>query len=198
MDVVTEVLIIMLPVALVWMNNIQVSLKLQVFLAFGFRLPLIALSASRLTASKAALASTAPQFDITSALVLQQVALTWSLISATLPNLTGFMKSFSIGMGVALAFMRDEKPSHDSNTYQLHALAKRPTAALLGTSTSQDADDLDASHPAFFRADRVSHQVIIKTGNDARSDDGRTISRYGSQDMIIKREVRWDVKEEQV
>ncbi|KAG6365773.1 hypothetical protein INS49_007384 [Diaporthe citri] len=92
-DIITEILICFLPVVFVWSNTMSLCLKFQVFLAFAFRLPLIALSVAHLSLFEQYIKSASPLFEISGSLLLQQVTLTYSLISATIPNLKSFMKS---------------------------------------------------------------------------------------------------------
>ncbi|KAJ4129453.1 hypothetical protein NW765_016326 [Fusarium oxysporum] len=131
MDILTEILTWLLVLQLSWSVNISYIRKCQVVMAFSFRIPLIALSAVHLAYSATNPASTEPQFAVTKALICQQIMVAWSLISATVPNLKNFLKSFSIGMGFPVSF--DLSMSGSSNIYALQSLRSNrsgPTAQL--------------------------------------------------------------------
>ncbi|KAH7205335.1 hypothetical protein BKA60DRAFT_526687 [Fusarium oxysporum] len=119
MDILTEILTWLLVLKLSWSVNISYIRKCQVVMAFSFRIPLIALSAVHLAYSATNPASTEPQFAVTKALLCQQIMVAWSLISATVPNLKSFLKSFSIGMGFPVSF--DLSMSGSSNVYALQS-----------------------------------------------------------------------------
>lgn len=183
-------------------------LKFQVFLAFAFRLPLIALSVAHLNLFEQYLESNQPLFEISGTLLLQQVMLTYSLISATIPNLKSFMKSFSTGLGVSFGFM-DKDLDTSSEAYALQALTtqsgrRRNRSEEMPTEHIYDGiHDSDANQQPVLRPRSVLHEVTIHHSPDRRSDnesnatdDGRGVSRCGSRDMIIKKEVQWNVYHE--
>lgn len=184
-------------------------LKFQVFLAFAFRLPLIAFSAAHLSLFDQYSRSSSPLFDISGSLLLQQVILTYSLISATIPNLKSFMKSFSTGLGVSFGFM-DKDLDASSEAYALQALTTH--SGRRGNRSPQNfpsgniydgTHDLDGGQQPRLRPGSLQHEVVIHHSPDGTSDrgssaaeDGRGVSRCGSRDMIIKKEVQWNVYHE--
>jgi hypothetical protein len=184
--------------------------KFQVFLAFAFRLPLIALSAAHLSLFKPYTRSASPLFEISDSLLLQQIMLTYSLISATIPNLNSFMKSFSIGLGVSFGFLDEDLEASPREAYALQALSthsgRRRSNAPEGFRSSRISDGadgvLDVQIPV-LRPGSIQHEVLIEHSPDDRSDhrssatdEGRGSSRCGSRDMIIKKEVQWNVYHE--
>lgn len=65
------------------------------------------------------------------------------------------------------------------------------------------ADDLVGGQRPRLRPGSLQHEVVIQHSPDDRSDhrssatdDGRGVSRCGSRDMIIKKEVQWNVYHE--
>lgn len=72
------------------------------------------------------------------------------------------------------------------------------------TLTSADPHHEGEGHEMrpILRPDQVVHEVTIKGNSDDQSagtvDDERAVSRSGSQDMIIKKEVVWKVYHEQM
>ncbi|KAF4455587.1 hypothetical protein F53441_2111 [Fusarium austroafricanum] len=198
-DILTEIFTWLLVVELSWSVNISFARKCQVVSAFSFRLPLIALAAVHLAYSGTYPTSPEPQFDVTNTLICQQVLISWALISATVPNLKNFLKSFSIGMGFPVAF--DFTMSGSSQAYALKSLQNNRSTNNRSTTTSAAAvaTSVNApSHSANWRPDQVSNQTTAgrnsnsQNSGDDMSEDGR-ISRAGSQELIISKQVAWDV-----
>ncbi|KAH7109401.1 hypothetical protein B0J13DRAFT_632370 [Dactylonectria estremocensis] len=205
-DISTEILTWLLVVRLSWTVNMSFTRKCQVVIAFSFRIPLIALSAIHLAYFSKYPASAEPQFTVTNSVLFQQAMIVWSLISATVPNLKNFLKSFSIGMGFPLAF--DLSMYGSSNMYTLQSLENNRSkatssaaAAATGASTSVSAHDHYDSEPRGrphnWRPDQASNQTTVAHhygGNSRANPPGEDESaRTGSQEMIINKEVAWEV-----
>lgn len=238
-DVLTELCICALPIVLVWPSQLARPLKFQVFLAFVFRLPLVGLSALHLALFKGYSVSTSslppsttasssgeqPQLAVARGLLLQQVMLAYSLVSATVPNLKSFMRSFSVGLGVSIGFipraagspLDDLESSTGQDAYYLtQTQSRRPGMHRRSTGNpSQRRRSIylgDESEEyklrTIFRPDHVTHRVTVKgsltddelesAAPTASGEDERPVSRSGSQDMIIKKEVVWNVYHEQL
>jgi hypothetical protein len=186
-DILTEILTWLLVLHLSWSVNISFARKCQVVTAFSFRIPLIAISSVHLAYSQRYPSSLEPQFAVTNTLICQQVMIAWSLISATMPNLKNFLKSFSIGMGFPVAF--DFTMSGSSKAYALQSLRNnRSTNAASATATA---------HSANWRPDQVSNQTTAahrssRSNSRDVSEEGSS-SRAGSQELIINKEVAWNV-----
>lgn len=204
-DVCTEILTWALVLQLSWTVSMSLNRKFQVAMAFSFRIPLIAFSAIHLAYFGKYPDSAEPQFMVTNSLLLQQAMIVWSIISATVPNLKNFLKSFSIGMGFPIAF--DLSMYGSSNMYALQSLennrskATSSAAAAGGASTSVSVHDRSESErrgrPQNWRPDRVSNQATAAHNyrNNSRenlSEEGESY-RNGSQEMIISKEVAWQV-----
>jgi hypothetical protein len=168
-------------------------------MAFSFRIPLIALSAVHLAYSATNPDSTEPQFAVTKALLCQQIMVAWSLISATVPNLKNFLKSFSIRMGFPVSL--DLSMSGSSNVYALRSLRNNrsgvTSSAAVTTAVKSTSDSAARSQPHSWRPDQVSSQTTAArdSGSNSRDDiseEGRN-SRAGSQEMIINKAVTWKV-----
>ncbi|PCD25477.1 hypothetical protein AU210_014580 [Fusarium oxysporum f. sp. radicis-cucumerinum] len=199
MDILTETLTWLLVLQLSWSVNISYIRKCQVVMAFSFRIPLIALSAVHLAYTTTNPASLEPQFAVTKALLCQQIMVAWSLISATVPNLKNFLKSFSMGMGFPASF--NLSISRSSNVYALQSLRNNSSgvtsSVAMATTVKSTFDSAAHSQPHSWRPDEVSTQTTTSrdTGSnswDHISEEGRN-SRAGSQEMIINKEVTWKV-----
>ncbi|KAH6883563.1 hypothetical protein B0T10DRAFT_411010 [Thelonectria olida] len=205
-DIFTEFLTWLLVVQLSWTVNMSSTRKCQVVMAFSFRIPLIALSAIHLAYFGKYPGSAEPQFAVTNSLLVQQAMIAWSLVSATVPNLRNFLKSFSIGMGFPLA---SNLTTYGSSTvYALQSLQNhRPkatssaAAATAVASTSVSVHNHSESEPRGgphnWRLDQVSNQTTAAhyhgSNNLEDLSEEAGDSRTGSQDMIIKKEVAWNV-----
>lgn len=201
-NITTDIIICIIPAALTWSLNMATKLKVQVVLAFGFRIFIVPLSAYHLRHFSDYLQSTEPQFAITESLVFQQAMLTVSLITATIPNLKTFMKSFNtMGFGLEM-----ESSAKNSESYALQTIGggigSRPSNKGAATSFSRDRDARRSMTPRHrpLRPDGVQHEVLV-SHVDRMSDtttDGHSLTRTGSQDMIIiTKEVEWNVRHEQ-
>jgi hypothetical protein len=205
-DIFTEILTWLFVVQLSWTISMSFTCKCQVVTAFSFRIPLIALSAIHLAYFDKYPASTEPQFAVTNSLLFQQAMIVWSLISATVPNLKNFLKSFSIGMGFPLA--SDFSMYGSSNVYALQSLqnnrSKATSSAAAATavaSTSISVHDHSESEPRGrphnWRPDQVSNQTTVAHCQGSNNQDSLSEeeggSRTGSQEIIINKEVAGNV-----
>lgn len=160
--------------------------KFQVFLAFSFRLPLIILSILHLKYMREYTQAAEPLFAVTDPLLCQQAMLTWSLISATIPNVKGFMKVFSFAMGMGAL---DERLSHQ--TPERIALQ-----TLRGRQTTNEHASASHRESPVLRADLAQHITTIASSGRATADDDYSMRRNDSQEMIIKKEVQIRVSHE--
>jgi hypothetical protein len=190
----TELLTLALIFQLVWSVNIGHSRRWQVVAAFSFRLSLIGISAVHVAYANRFPVAEEPQLAVTEALMWQQIMVSWSLLSATSPNLKSFMSSFNIGWGFPVAF--DETNPDAPNSVALQELSKISSAVATTSATSTVASVLSSGRPCNWRPDLIAHQATITHENDRTSLDDITeeeISRTGSHEMIINKEVTWNV-----
>lgn len=199
-DILTEVAAWSLIFKITFAVNMSLPRKCQVVLAFSFRLLLVILSGLHLKYFSDYTTSPEPQFAITNALLLQQVTIVWSIISATIPNLKNFLKSFSLGMGFPVAF--DISGYGSSHAYALqnmsHGRSKITASQAVGAASSAVSrnDDRCRDRPGAWRPDETGHQsTVVHQGHRGTqgSEEEDKISRHGSQEMIINKEVVWNV-----
>ncbi|KAF2689937.1 hypothetical protein K458DRAFT_474325 [Lentithecium fluviatile CBS 122367] len=188
-DMSTDTLICLLPVALTWPLQMPVKKKVQVVIAFSFRLPVVIFSALHFTHLEQYPTATEPLYSITGALLMQQAMLLWSLISATIPNLKAFMKSFSLDFGLGLTFGTSQQKSSD---YPLQNLtigsAQTRPWRRTPTTTHDDGGGMSTS----LRPDPHRHKsTVVHT-----AEDGASVGSHGSQDLIIRKVVDWHVRSE--
>ncbi|KAJ4022892.1 hypothetical protein NW752_003347 [Fusarium irregulare] len=185
----SEVLTLALIFQLVGSVNLACNRRWQVVVAFSFRLPLITLTAVHVRALDFP-STDEPQFDITKALMTQQIMVAWSLISATMPNLKNFMKSFRFNIGMNFGVDMSAPSTPESIALQTFGGSTPNSPSPAGTVSSN-------GRPYRWRPDIISHRTTVTRGSDRSSLDDITeeeeVSRGGSQDLIINKEVTWDV-----
>ncbi|KAJ4016224.1 hypothetical protein NW766_004415 [Fusarium irregulare] len=189
LDIMSEVLTLALIFQLVGSVNLACNRRWQVVVAFSFRLPLITLTAVHVRALDFP-STDEPQFDITKALMTQQIMVAWSLISATMPNLKNFMKSFRFNIGMNFGVDMSAPSTPESIALQTFGGSTPNSPSPAGTVSSN-------GRPYRWRPDIISHRTTVTRGSDRSSLDDITeeeeVSRGGSQDLIINKEVTWDV-----
>ena len=135
-------------------------------------------------------------FSIASAIIVEQVWLGYSLISATIPNLKSFIMSFdtSLMMDVShkLAASRGTSgPSEQSSSVQPGSKA---------TENAPRLSDVEAREEFLrrMRPDRVRHTANVEHERRWSMSAGDiSLASFGasSQDRIIRRDIHWDVEE---
>ncbi|KAJ4137165.1 hypothetical protein NW768_002746 [Fusarium equiseti] len=127
--------------------------------------------------------------DELEALMIQQIMVAWSLISATMPNLKNFMKSFRFNIGMNFGVDVSSPSTPESIALQTFGCSM-PSPSPAGTVSSN-------GRPYKWRPDIISHLTTVTRGSDRSSLDDITeeeeVSRGGSQDLIINKEVTWNV-----
>lgn len=120
--------------------------------------------------------------------MIQQVQLCWSLISATIPNLKSFVKSFSSGFGIQLDPTLTQsygsgRYGHSANGYELGSVnGKNGTQSR---SANRSYNDIEG-HTAL-----PQHMTNVTKVTSAR--DQESIDSTGSQDHIIRKDVQWRI-----
>lgn len=198
-DVVTDVAICFLPLILTLPLNMPITWKAQVGLAFGFRIIIVPVSILRLAYFRGYPTSDEPQFAATTFLIIQQVMLALSLMSATVPNMKSFMNSFYWGLG--FAGLEAATAGTSSSAYELETIGstpmrKTPKALFARKSTERDTTEYESS--SMLRPDQTHHQVRIFSthadDNSVATSDGTSLHRIGSRDLMIKEEMNYDVE----
>ncbi|KAI5456225.1 hypothetical protein BGZ63DRAFT_429269 [Mariannaea sp. PMI_226] len=135
-----------------------------------------------------------------------QAMIGWSLISATVPNPRNFLKSFSIGMGFPLPV--DPSMYGSSNVYALRSLesnrsrstSSAPAAATVASTFIIVHDHYDSNRcaqPQDWRPDKVLNQTRVvhyfSSNNRQIPSEIEEGSRTGNQEMIVNKEVAWNI-----
>lgn len=177
----------LIPAVLVIPLNMPLGDKLQVCVAFGFRLIVIPFSVLHLSSIADFVQSTDPPLGSTAALIMQQIMLFCSLLTSTIPNMKGFMSSFSMGMGVKL-FESETKTSPSQQSYALQTIGgsstiktPRKSGFVSGARPTKGGTDV-----RILSTDGSSYEMgRPDSDSQANADGGSNASRRGSQERII-------------
>lgn len=204
-DVATEVIIVLMSVIIVAPVQLSLYMKFQVVLAFLFRLPyvehkvhwnvdnltenrLIALSVLRLhyvneytTSSNAGIA----QEPI---LVIQQAYLCWTIISATIPNLKAFVRSFGSGFGIGVDMERYTQAYGSKGSYG----KQYELGSMKNSNHSSGGRDL-RSYNDVENQERVIAMRPGAAQSPAHHQESESIDSVGSQDRIIRKDIQWKI-----
>ncbi|EXJ59876.1 hypothetical protein A1O7_04023 [Cladophialophora yegresii CBS 114405] len=184
-DVVTEGVLILIVICVVWPVHLSFAMKCQVVLAFSFRLLVAVLSILHLHYIAEYTGSDNPGIAIVPVVAIQQVQLCWSLISATIPNLKSFVKSFSSGFGIQL----------DPSLTQAYGSGRR-------TNSGYEMGSVNGSGTAKPRSGGRSHSdneetppvpTKNKLATTREHDSIDSGGSQGSQDHIIRKDVQWNI-----
>lgn len=191
-DIVTELLLVILPTLFVWPIRIKRHIKTQVAIAFGFRLPLVAIIAIHLHYVSKYSNATNTSHVIIPALVLQQCELLWSLISATIPTLKKFMQTFNSGFGMEIDLENPyghRSSPDDDKTFFLGSHHVLPTDP---GSNAQNREEITTSNKNTQPQKIRDHDEFLAT-SETSSRPQSDYSSHSSRDMIIEREVGWKI-----
>lgn len=210
-DVATEALLMLNAIVIVAPVRLALHLKFQVVCAFLFRLPLIALSVLRLHYVQNATTASNPGTAQSPIMVLQQVYLCWSIISATLPNLKAFVRSFGSGFGIGIdmetytnAYGSGKNSSGQQKSYEMGHVGSR-TGRLDGSNALGSRAEEEHVKPirsvnggqGGFRhghsLPRSAHGQQHYQGEEREVD---SIESTSSDAQIIRKDVGWDVRYE--
>ncbi len=127
---------------------------------------------------------------IVAAVVWQQLELCWSLLSASIPNVKSFMKSFNSGFGLDIDLATYAQGSRDYNTsYQLNSM--RANGLKANASENRDM----TSFVDNLRPDVGYHSATIQRvrANEEGLGKASSIESGESREMIIRKDVAWNV-----
>lgn len=189
-NIFIELLLMLLPILFIWPIQMKRYIKLQVFIAFGFRAPVIAFAAAHLHYVSSYANSSNISKAMIPALLYQQFELFWSLLAATIPTLKAFMRSFNSGFGMEIdldgygtGYGSGRSGGYYSGGFPLRSLSRNGhEGSRSRTSNPKLRDAVEEETPG--------------TSKQENKDKGRaaaSITSDGSQELIIQREVQWSV-----
>jgi hypothetical protein len=198
-NILIELVLMLLPLFFIWPIQMKRYIKLQVVIAFGFRLPIIGFAAAHLYYVSVYAKSSNVSKAIIPALLYQQFELFWSLLSATIPTLKAFVRSFNSGFGMEIdldgygyGYGSDYgSRGHHNGSFPLRSLQ---SATPQGASTSRTGTTVSRSRTR--PDDGIS--TISNRGMKDKARATASVTSDGSQELIIQREVQWSVYTEDI
>lgn len=197
-------IIFLLPTILIWPLNTSTQSKANVSIAFSFRIFIVPGAILHLIHLKGYQGQQEPHFAVTSCLVIQQLTLTVSLMSATLPNLGNFLKSFQWGFG--FAGLEDGTITETPEVaYELQTIGNRSRCQenmrILGPPSEHGEHRFETTcNGLVFRPDPIQHgarAILTLAGSTSTiKGDEASSSRPGSRDAMIRKQVNWSAEQD--
>ncbi|KAF2171697.1 hypothetical protein M409DRAFT_63311 [Zasmidium cellare ATCC 36951] len=199
LDVITETLLVVVPVFLLLDILIKRSAKITVTIVFGVRLVDIIFAALNLSRVTSVITDPDPPLTIVPSLIWTQAELLWSILAASLPCLKTFMRPFDK--------IDEETWRSNNNMYS----SGRSGRSWKDTRVRDGAVPLDAvkghkegvllsasgsdSRSLGLRPENIMHSVEIShpSNTDAESEGRKS---WGSQERIIKAQTDFEIRRE--
>jgi hypothetical protein len=126
-------------------------------------------------------------------LIVQQVYICWSIISATIPTLKSFVRSFGSGFGIGVDMERYTNAYGSKNSarngYELGSVRGNTVTSRTTASKHDNRSYSDMEHQVVLPQSRTDGKNIPRT------DDG-SIRSEDSQQYIIRKDVQWNISYE--
>ncbi|KAI4112533.1 MAG: hypothetical protein LQ345_006332 [Seirophora villosa] len=198
-DIVTEVALFAMAILLVKDLKMSISRKVFVVLAFGLRLPTIAFAILRLQTAQIFADSDDPTFAGVFFVIWSVVEAHFSICSSNIACLKPFIAAFNTSFGGSAEIneqprMDRSKGNSGSGTTSLKYFGqKRNSSYMLSTMNSSTKNDRSRPGTRGGRGARGRDQEL---GNDVDiiHEDTGSVGSGGSRQMIIQKDVTWDVQ----
>lgn len=196
-DAFLEALLVAMTIINVLPLQLSTMMKGQIILSFAFRLPCILLSVLHFHYVQKYSDSSNDGLEIVTVLNIMQIYLCWSLVSATIPTLKAFVKSFNSGFGlgvdVATAYFGTAPHSVARHEYELSKVKSAQQSQQNSHSRSVHVPEPEN------KADGLRERGQPLSGSSFEStshghDRQQSITSRGSQEHIIRKDVRWTVE----
>ena len=190
-DVVTELLLVILAITIILPLQLTVSMKIPVVMAFAFRLPCAALSILHFHYVGNYVHSNPDGLRVIPVLNIMQVQLCWSLVSATIPNLKAFIRSFNSGFGLGLdidAAYGTSGGYGGRTDYELSQLGK---SAQRSHNRSYAEPEREEGRPV--KQDLSKNSDTSRDQHFSFHEQEGSVTSVGSQDQIIRKDVQWHI-----
>ncbi|KAF7511001.1 hypothetical protein GJ744_005547 [Endocarpon pusillum] len=212
LDVVTELVMIILAIYLVWDAKLSRKNKAVVIIAFGLRAPILVGIAFRLQNFDYAGLTVNPTLLEAEFIVWSQAELHFSIVAATVPTLRRFVSGLATNYGAL-----DVEKDPNESSYQLRSYGHSPSSGSTLKSANQqghlpiqwDEAQLTRTSPcATTEQIRITNEIdlpAVSAWNRSTGNDGISASRVETRDsnsvasndslrMIIKKHVAWTVE----
>ncbi|KAI9801612.1 MAG: hypothetical protein M1825_003291 [Sarcosagium campestre] len=188
-----ETVLILLPVYLVWNLQMARSSKAVVVGAFAFRLPVIAAGVLRIIFLTRALNSSDYTFESVDFSVVTMIELHYSLMAATIPCMKPFIKAFNTGF-LGTTARQTEIGGYGSNS----EYGPRDTSYALQSISSEygyvKQSRSSSGKVPVLRPDGGDNATSVE--HDPHHPSG-SMTSDGSEKMIIRQTVGWNVRYDQ-
>lgn len=185
-DSFLELSIVVITIINVLPLQLSKAMKTQIIISFAFRLPCIVFSVLHYRQVVNYTEDSDDGLKLALVLDFMQLDICYSLISATIPSLKAFVKSFNSGFGmgldVATAYF-GTAGSGRLRDYELSQMKSQQTSELQETGS----DDIRLRQPA-----SASSLESEMNGRDGK----RSFASHDSQAQIIRKDVHWTIDQQ--
>lgn len=195
-DVFTEILLLALPAWLVSRIGVKASSKWVVVFVFSFRLIVAAFSlATMFIYFKFLQSGTArDSIGLVPTIISTEAMLCASLITASIPSLRSFLWAF-MSRGVFTMYGVDTTASQGGS----HGVSI-PMHSIRQSETDGDNHDVRLRNRVELRPECLGYRVDVRAASMAKkakhAGDERSVNSDGSERMIIRRQVEFDMHED--
>lgn len=209
-DGITDLVLATLPAYLCRHLQMKFLFKLQVLGIFALRLPLLALAGLFLKHWTSSLDEIDLGIARTTALIFQQTQLCVSLIAGTIPCLRSFIQSFDTGSGMKAGFgdysssgygrhtnaQHRGIPSPDKTSYKMSLLERQHKGVATGQARGDGGVSIWVNEgTSSSRLCVDSEEQILEMERRSTQEFDRK-SQLSTQDLVIRKEVRWEITRE--
>ncbi|KAG9943998.1 hypothetical protein KCU85_g8255, partial [Aureobasidium melanogenum] len=220
LDIISEVILLALPINLVWSLQMPRNRKIMVVVTFWTRAPTIALSVIRQVYTSKLASSSVTDTSLASTLVviLMAVELTYALISCTLTTSKNFTDGFSTGFGMGHIPGAAESynlsavgSSSNPRTHRGGAGYKSNISTMKGTNhgtqlsehrfhvkTPSFEDDIDGAMQLRPSCQGLESRTTVQAGEQRYwGEEGSISSDGGHDDLVIVRHTEYTVSHDE-
>lgn len=137
-----------------------------------------------------------PAVAYSSVVIWHQVQIGYSLIAATIPCLKSFIKSFDTGFGLEIGYSANPYGSQVSRQYGNGTKGQQSfqMTSLKGSESTKESSPQSLGQ---LRPEQIKNTTNIYHENEPPREDA-SVTSGNSQEMIIRRDVQWDVRHDYV
>ena len=195
-DIVTEVLLSMMSLYLVWDLQLAVSKKAAVVFAFSLRLAIIAPIACHLHYVLSGTASNDPTLRATTFVICKQVELAYAIIAANIPVLRPFIIATTTNYGAPAEGPKSQYGTNNSGskTFSLKNLSRQTKSNNNSHNRSRaEYEDQYVKDDQILLRNNPVHTNI----SGGRRQDAGSMGSNDSEQMIIRKDVQYSIAYDQ-
>ncbi|KAF2772120.1 hypothetical protein EJ03DRAFT_267180 [Teratosphaeria nubilosa] len=194
-DVATEVALMAVPILIVWPLKMDRHLKIQVVSAFMFRIGVIALAIAHAVYVDRFQATDRPGMALTPVIIFAEAELCWSLISATIPNLKNFMKSFNTGFGHDFAFSTMEGSGQRRGSQ--YVCGSESDVRISKISNRRKSKGVRKADEFGGLSQRNDYEIAVSAGgmNEQMRPAGAVVGSSRAREIMVRKDVEMRIEE---